>query len=197
MLPPSIAFGVTATLMGVAIAAAKKRIAKSPQDDLKANLAWANAAVRHARKAMKIGAANKDHSKKKEAGTCLAVVRSNDEKQRKDAKTQLESILVRADEAEQAGCGNCGEQSAIAFAYLSRKGVRPIDWARVANGDHAFVIIGRKKNSDIADYKTWGAVAVVADPWGNGAFEAKDMVAKGVYAPQNHKMFYGLIFRQD
>ena len=38
------------------------------------------------------------------------------------------------------------------------------------NGDHAFVVLGRAKFSDINDMSTWGEQAVVCDPWGNTAF---------------------------
>lgn len=67
--------------------------------------------------------------------------------------------------AEAYGCGNCGEQSAIAFAFLRRQKTFPLDWMEVNDYQHAFVIIGRKRGSDSTDYRTWGDEAVVCDPW--------------------------------
>ena len=67
--------------------------------------------------------------------------------------------------AEAYGCGNCGEQSAIAFAFLRRQKTFPLDWMEVDDYKHAFVIIGRRRGSDTTDYRTWGDEAVVCDPW--------------------------------
>jgi hypothetical protein len=69
-----------------------------------------------------------------------------------------------ADGAELYGCGNCGEQSAIAFMYLKRQGTFPLDWMEVNNYEHAFVIIGRAPKSDTRNHATWGTDAVICDP---------------------------------
>ncbi len=74
--------------------------------------------------------------------------------------------LEKSAEAAQAyGCGNCGEQSAIAFVYLRQLKTFPIDWMQVNDYEHAFVIIGRALGSEPTDYLTWGPDAVVCDPW--------------------------------
>ena len=74
--------------------------------------------------------------------------------------------LEKSAEAAQAyGCGNCGEQSAIAFVYLRQQKTFPLDWMEVNDYEHAFVIIGRRRGSDPANYATWGDEAVVCDPW--------------------------------
>ena len=70
-----------------------------------------------------------------------------------------------ADAAQLYGCGNCGEQSAIAFVYLRQQKTFPLDWMEVNDYEHAFVIIGRRRGSDPADFRTWGDEAVVCDPW--------------------------------
>ena len=42
------------------------------------------------------------------------------------------------------GCGNCGEQSAMAFVHLRDIWkVHPIDWMQVGNFSHAFAVLGR------------------------------------------------------
>lgn len=70
-----------------------------------------------------------------------------------------------ADAAQLYGCGNCGEQSAIAFVYLRRQKTFPLDWMEVNNYQHAFVIIGRAPRSDTRNPATWGDEAVICDPW--------------------------------
>jgi hypothetical protein len=80
---------------------------------------------------------------------------------------QAQRIILEksAAAAEQFGCGNCGEQSAIAFVYLRRQKTFPLDWMEVNDYEHAFVIIGRKRGSDTTDARTWGDEAVICDPW--------------------------------
>jgi hypothetical protein len=69
--------------------------------------------------------------------------------------------------AKKFGCGNCGEQSAIAFVFLREQKIFPIDWMEVDGYKHAFVIIGRAKVSNSLDFSTWGDEAVICDPWRN------------------------------
>ena len=82
-------------------------------------------------------------------------------------RTQQIIMEKSAAAAVQFGCGNCGEQSAIAFVYLRQQKTFPLDWMEVNDYEHAFVIIGRRRGSDPADYRTWGDEAVVCDPWRN------------------------------
>jgi hypothetical protein len=63
------------------------------------------------------------------------------------------------------GCGNCGEQSAIAFMFLKKQNTFPLDWMHVNDYEHAFVIIGRQRGSSASNPLTWGEVAVICDPW--------------------------------
>jgi len=78
--------------------------------------------------------------------------------------------------AERLGCGNCGEQSAIAFKFLERMGIRPIEWCFRNLDGHQFVMIGRKSNATVDDISTWGPDAVICDPWDRmQAYPAKDI----------------------
>lgn len=79
----------------------------------------------------------------------------------------IDYIRYVAASGRKAKCGNCGELSALAFIFLYDNGVRPLDWMEIKNGDHNFVLIGRKKTRDITDPRTWGARCVVSDPWKN------------------------------
>lgn len=78
-----------------------------------------------------------------------------------------------AEHASGMKSGNCGEQTALAFIYLLKHNVLPLDFCKVKNGDHAFVVIGRSKEGNPNDLKTWGN-AVICDPFNNQAFIAKD-----------------------
>jgi hypothetical protein len=89
--------------------------------------------------------------------------------QRPGWKDVLESS---ADWAKHYGCGNCGEQSAVAFVYLRDLGIRPLDWMQVGNFKHAFVVVGRLGESDPADYTTWGRSSYYCDPWRGDCGEA-------------------------
>jgi hypothetical protein len=76
-----------------------------------------------------------------------------------------EAVDVFANQARQWGCGNCGEQSAMAFVYLRDHKTGPRDWMKIGNFVHAFVVLGRPADSNESDCTTWGKKAVVCDPW--------------------------------
>ena len=110
---------------------------------------------------------------------CVMAVRSTDVSIT-DKQSGIPSWLLQAAaKAESAGCGNCGEQAAIAFVHLSRKlKVRPLDYMHRTNADRAFVVIGRDGKSDESDYRTWGSACVVCDPWADAAFAAVNIPKK-------------------
>lgn len=71
--------------------------------------------------------------------------------------------------------GNCGVQSAVAFVRLrDHWKVFPLDWVQLKNGDHGFVVIGRDRDTDVANPATWNAAAVICDPWRNTVQTAHD-----------------------
>lgn len=77
--------------------------------------------------------------------------------------------------ARDMGCGNCGEQSAMAFVQLRDVWrVSPLEWMQVGNWTHGFVVIGRLSVTDPARIGTWNPEAVVCDPWKNYARPARD-----------------------
>lgn len=91
-----------------------------------------------------------------------------------------------ANVAEGTGCGNCGEHAASAYQYLKRNKVSPIDYMIYRSpGDHAFVVIGRDLSGDAADYKTWGASAVVCDAWDHKVIPATE-IPKQMYKGWKH-----------
>ena len=68
--------------------------------------------------------------------------------------------------ARHYGCGNCGEQSALAFVQLRDMWkARPLDWMQVGDWKHGFVVIGRASGTIAASIRTWNPEAVICDPW--------------------------------
>ncbi|MGH9593962.1 MAG: hypothetical protein ACRD5L_12790, partial [Bryobacteraceae bacterium] len=92
--------------------------------------------------------------------------------------------------ARHFGCGNCGEQSALAFVYLRDRRIHPLDWIQVNNFSHAFVVLGRDADSDIGDYNTWGRSSVYCDPWASSWGEAA--VLRSRYWKKKMEVLYRL-----
>lgn len=152
----------------------------------------AHEAVDYVRSKMTVGASNKIHDEVKsmgEAFVCMLAERSVT-KQWESLATER-YLRLSAGAAESTGCGNCGEQSALAFSYLLDRGVHPIDWmALQPPGDHAFVVIGRPRNSNETEPVTWGASAIVCDPWKGMVYPPGDLRPMWKYSPF-------LIYRKD
>lgn len=80
---------------------------------------------------------------------------------------------VRAQVAAFSRCGNCVEQSALAFEYLRGRGERGMAWMGFPDHNHMFVVMGlHTRPCDIAFFNIgggaplgWGPNAVVCDPW--------------------------------
>ena len=98
-------------------------------------------------------------------------LRQNKEWQRIDAQTggveNLQDIQILSDLADQYGCGNCGELTAVTFIYLYNLSIRPLDFmALKPPADHAFVVIGRSgSDTDDSFGHNWDSNAVICDPW--------------------------------
>jgi hypothetical protein len=111
----------------------------------------AQSAVEYVRKKMTVGASNKVRDVVSSRGTsllCLPAERGVEEEQASGRFDQYLRMVAAI--AENTGCGNCGEQAAIAFVYLMDRGIRPLDFMPLASpGDHAF---------DIKDPGTWTAL---------------------------------------
>jgi hypothetical protein len=155
------------------------------------NLTFATKAVDYVKSKMTVGASNKVMdvvSTGFGSALCVMAMRGvQDEAEWEPAREdQIPGWLVRvAAIAESAGCGNCGEQAALAFVHLYRElKVRPVHMmSRTGGVDHAFVVIGRAAGSKDGDYKTWGDAAVVCDPWHGKAYAARD-IPKEAYKPE-------------
>lgn len=91
-------------------------------------------------------------------------------------RSSANTISQIASEAESNHCGNCGEHASVAMMYLHRRGIRPLDFMTLTNGDHDFVIIDRSENSTISLPNTWGSSAVVCDTWSRAVYPANEMI---------------------
>lgn len=87
-----------------------------------------------------------------------------------DPYQKIQGFEAIAALAKQYGCGNCMEMAAMAFMYLYRLKVRPLDYMALNYpADHAFVVIGRKGSEEDDNHGgNWGKNAVVCDPWASG-----------------------------
>lgn len=75
--------------------------------------------------------------------------------------------------ARQFGCGNCAEQSAMAFVQLRDVDkVGPLDWMQIDGFAHAFVVLGRIAVTNPENSATWNGEAFVCDPWDDYAGSA-------------------------
>jgi hypothetical protein len=141
----------------------------------------------YVKKKMDIGSSNKFGDNL--AGLTLPVwcVTTTQDQIAKDLKSQAADVkrlgidprkaMVEtwARHARDMGCGNCGEQSALAFVHLRDVWkVSPLDWMEVGGLAHGFVAIGRTSVTNPAKIETWNPEAVVCDPWRGFARPAKD-----------------------
>ncbi len=149
-----------------------------------ANLNFAERALLYVKEKMTIGAANNVDAITSLGTSLLCVVAQRSVDFGISNNSGIPSdILKAAAKAEHLGCGNCGEQAAIAFVYLSEElKVRPLDFMSRTNADHAFVIIGRKESSDDTDYMTWGQDCIVCDPWDSKFYPAVEIPIKAYKA---------------
>lgn len=141
------------------------------------NLQNARDAVSYVEGKMTLGASNKMDAVLTFGASllCVAALRSEDFGSA-DVGGIPSDILKAAAKAEHMGCGNCGEQAALAFVHLAQDlKARPLDYMSRTNADHAFVVIGRQAGSVESDHHTWGDSCVVCDPWDGKAFRAADI----------------------
>ncbi len=164
------------------------------------NLLYAKEAVDYTTKCLPYGAVNYDNDLSKVSR--LKLVKMN--LMINDAEAASKNIPlshnfdlyyeVIAKVAKEHKIGNCGEHSAIAYTYLkNEKNLRKLDYLALVNGDHAFVVIGRKPGSDVTDPTTWGDAAVVCEPWGKTYYPAiqvfdqlNKISSRTLYDPQVH-----------
>jgi hypothetical protein len=140
-------------------------------------LGAARMALNYVQSKMDIGASNK-LSNMHHFGVVQACVAESRSRIFEDLKGQAPALNATGGDKDKArvdtfatwaahyGCGNCGEQSAMAFVQLRDVShVRPLDWMQIDSFSHAFVVIGRLSVTRASDVATWNSEAVVCDPW--------------------------------
>lgn len=155
---------------------------------------WAMTAFRHTQRTLVIGASNKP-SRVTETGGLSAEyvgrIRSDDGQWQKRSAgdgwefvasgtkrtppgaSAHEQILSIARRAAEFRAGNCGECAAVAYACLQDAVAEPKTSIMIGTvayvacrppGDHAFLVISRDTSGN-GSVASWGADAVICDPW--------------------------------
>jgi hypothetical protein len=83
----------------------------------------------------------------------------------------------------------------VAIKFLTDAGVRPNDYMALYSDlpiAHAFVLVGGERNGTANNPGTWGASAVVCDPWhGDGKVYLATRIESRMYrGPANYR-FHG------
>ncbi|WP_392538659.1 hypothetical protein [Legionella sp. 227] len=88
--------------------------------------------------------------------------------------------------------GNCYEMALMALDYVLQHASPSVNAEvyEIEGGDHAFLVVGRKKNSHPKQPETWGEDAVICDPWSNEVYPASEYLAQT-------KNFYEVIHNGD
>ena len=131
------------------------------------------AATRHTHTVLPAGAANleggpKDKGARVEKiwGDLVAWLNRQGAPPTDETKTRIDSLMAKA-----YGAGNCGEQAAVAYMYLTKwpnQAVRPISYLLVPKswvGNHAFVVLGPCANVGAGALTQWGPGTIICDPW--------------------------------
>lgn len=158
------------------------------------NLLLAQQAVRYVQEYISVGAGNKLGDVIGTGGSVLSCVADARDARGKNNITSLEGIRFIARQTERTGCGNCGEQSAIAFMFLYERKVLPLDIMAVKGRDHNYVVIGRAFDEGTGmGVAGWGEDAVVCDPWKGKAYLAGDFY----WNMTNRNIYWNRVFRAE
>ncbi|MGQ3887654.1 hypothetical protein ACQUW5_01320 [Legionella sp. CNM-1927-20] len=87
--------------------------------------------------------------------------------------------------------GSCTELSFIALDYVINNAPSNVNAEifQLNNGDHLFLVIGRKEGSDPTKPESWGECAYICDPWSNKVYPASQYLT-------NLKGFFSLTERE-
>jgi hypothetical protein len=75
--------------------------------------------------------------------------------------------------------GNCHELALMALDYVVHSAPDvEAEVVHIKGGDHVFLVVGRKINSDIKRPETWGDNAYICDPWADDVYPASEFLTK-------------------
>lgn len=135
-------------------------------------LAQGERAVAHVREKLPLGSSNQAHSTR-HAGRELNKARH--EAIELGAQGALHRGRMIANTALVGGAGNCGEQVQMAFEYLKKLGVSPLDvfsYGPNTGRDHAWLVIGRPAAAETRWIDNDWEDAVLCDPWNDWVLPA-------------------------
>lgn len=148
----------------------------SDADALKNHLMWGEATLSYVRRYMTIGASNKPVDLLASFGEsyfCVDKLKS-DYASGPSFKNWHDAVAECARLGRARGCGNCGEQSAIAYMFLWNNGMLPVDWIKVNGVDHNFTLLGCRRGAG-SDKTRWGSRCVVVDPWNGTCYPGAEI----------------------
>lgn len=88
----------------------------------------------------------------------------------------LRKLKIVSEMALKYSVGNCYEKSAAALFFLKEQDSEtPVELYDIEEGEHCFIVIGRKRSSDPKDYKTWGEDALICDLWAEKVFAVSEV----------------------
>jgi hypothetical protein len=148
----------------------------SDVDAIKNHLMWSEAALSYVRRYMTIGASNKIVDvigSLGESKSCVAKLKSEYASGRNFANWH-DAVAECARLGRLRGCGNCGEQSAIAYMFFWDNAMQPVDWIKVNDVDHNFTLLGCAKGAG-SDKSRWGRRCVVVDPWNGTCYPGSEI----------------------
>jgi hypothetical protein len=148
----------------------------SDADALKNHLMWGEAAIAYVRRYMTIGASHKLTNVVGSLGEsliCVSKLRSEYAGGAKFANWH-DAVAENSRLGRLHGCGNCGEQSAIAYMFFFNNSMKPIDWITVNRADHQFTLLGCATGAGSYHWK-WGPRCVVVDPWNGECYPGSEI----------------------
>jgi len=165
------------------------------------SLLWAEEAIQYVRTTVGMRSNNREFDRRLGEGDVVAArIEANSRRQKAPAEWQAE-LAAEVSAYVDLKAGNCDEMAKVAFVYLAKKGLSPLEVAYFSNADalstrlfgttnvedvepdHAFVIIGRKLSMSealerkkgvisIPPVESWNFGAVICDPWSKRAYLA-------------------------
>ena len=83
------------------------------------------------------------------------------------------------EDCKKLSVGNCHELSLMALDYVAHHAPHvSAEIYNITGGDHAFLVVGRKKGSNPANPGTWGKDAYISDPWSDMVYPATEYLSK-------------------
>ncbi|HVE43915.1 MAG TPA: hypothetical protein VNC84_02115 [Gammaproteobacteria bacterium] len=109
----------------------------------------------------------------------LRAFRKEASESRIESDAGIEFFYANIATCKKFSLGNCSEMALMALDYvLSHAPEVNAEVYRIAEGDHAFLMIGRIEGSDPTKPETWGGDAYICDPWCNQVYPASEYVDK-------------------